>query len=159
MLPRRWFHLPDLELGGILMSVVNEMLLQSHDGVIRLFPALPQEWRDAAFQLRAVGAFLVTAEIRAGEIQPFLIESLAGAECRVESPWAGQDTAVRNLSSGALLPVRGAAIRFDTQPGARYLVFRAGQAEKPPQPLPPRHGPNQTPKKWHGCWLGIPRYF
>ncbi|MCI0422556.1 MAG: hypothetical protein L0312_25610, partial [Acidobacteria bacterium] len=61
-LPSRWFDMPDLEVGGILMTTINEMLLQSHDGVIRLFPARPDVWKNAAFRLRAVGAFLVKGE-------------------------------------------------------------------------------------------------
>ena len=38
------------------------MLLQSHTGVIRIFPAIPKEWKDVSFEsLRAMGAFLVSA--------------------------------------------------------------------------------------------------
>ena len=66
-LPGSWFDYPDLELGGILMTALNEMLLQSHDGVIRVFPSLPAGWRDASFQLRAAGGFLVSGEKRGGE--------------------------------------------------------------------------------------------
>ena len=41
---------------------IQEMLLQSHTGMIRVFPAVPAAWKDAAFSsLRAQGAFLVSA--------------------------------------------------------------------------------------------------
>jgi hypothetical protein len=46
---------------------VNEMLLQSHEGVIRFFPCWPRDL-DARFGgLRAVGAFVISAEFKAGE--------------------------------------------------------------------------------------------
>ena len=159
MLPRVWFFYPDLELGGILGATINEMLLQSHDGIIRVFPALPQNWHDVAFRLRAVGAFLVTGEVRRGEIQPFVVESLAGSECEIESPWAGQEITTRDLASGARLPARGSRIRFATRPGVSYLVFRLGQEERLPHAPTARHGPNRAPKEWRGCRLGIPRFF
>jgi alpha-L-fucosidase 2 len=42
---------------------VQEMLLQSHGGVIRVFPAIPADWDECDFShLRAEGAFLVSAQ-------------------------------------------------------------------------------------------------
>jgi alpha-L-fucosidase 2 len=42
---------------------VQEMLLQSQGGVVRVFPAIPETWNTLSFKnLRAEGAFLVTAE-------------------------------------------------------------------------------------------------
>ena len=46
------------------------MLLQSHRAMIRVFPAVPAGWRDAAFTtLRAQGAFLVSAGEAAGAVE------------------------------------------------------------------------------------------
>ncbi|MBL7829226.1 MAG: hypothetical protein JNJ57_21505 [Saprospiraceae bacterium] len=43
---------------------VQEMLLQSHNGIVRVFPAIPADWKQVSFQnLRAEGAFLVSAEL------------------------------------------------------------------------------------------------
>jgi len=48
-------------------AAVTEMLLQSWGGRIRLFPAVPTEWRDVAFtSLRAEGAVLVSATRQGG---------------------------------------------------------------------------------------------
>jgi len=53
-----------IETAGII-EAINSMLLQSHDGVLRIFPnwdrAVDAEFR----RLRAVGAFLVEARYRA----------------------------------------------------------------------------------------------
>jgi hypothetical protein len=159
MLPARWFDYPDLELGGVLMTALNEMLLQSHDGIIRIFPAMPAEWRDAAFQLRAVGAFMVTGEMRNGEVQPYLIESLNGSECHTEVPWPLG--VVKDIGTGRLVAQQGdrlAVLSFSTTKGSRYLVFRSGGPETLPQTPLPRH-PNNTPKQWRGRRIGIPRQF
>jgi hypothetical protein len=156
-LPGSWFDFPDLELGGVLMTTINEMLLQSHDGVIRVFPALPPEWREASFQLRAVGAFLVSGEMRGGEVQPVLVESLTGGACRLVNPWGTGDVSIRELPDGTPVPARGGVIDFDTRPRGRYLIFRPG-AETMPRAAA-AGGPNAAPKEWRGRRIGIPKNF
>ena len=65
---------------------LNDMLLQSWDGKLRIFPALPMHWDDVAFaSLRAEGAFLVSAERNQGELTRLHIKSLAGAPCHVKA--------------------------------------------------------------------------
>jgi len=42
---------------------VHEMLIQSYNGYIEIFPAVPRSWKDVSFyNLRAEGAFLVSAK-------------------------------------------------------------------------------------------------
>ncbi len=66
---------------------VNEMLMQSHEGVLRLFPVWPKD-RSARFgNLRANGAFLVSAEFRDGQARNVRIESEKGRECKLLNPW------------------------------------------------------------------------
>ncbi|MEI8121172.1 MAG: hypothetical protein WCI20_03910 [bacterium] len=70
-----------------LPLVLAEALMQSWDGTIRLFPAWPHH-REATFEnLRAKGAFLVSAKICQGSVQHLTITSLAGAALRLELPW------------------------------------------------------------------------
>jgi hypothetical protein len=72
------------------------MLLQSwsdpakdEPGVIRIFPALPAEWKEVEFRdLRAEGAFLVSAKRVGGVTQWIRIKSLAGEPCRVKTDLA-----------------------------------------------------------------------
>lgn len=67
-------------------ATINEMLMQSHEGIIRLFPCWDKK-SDAAFEnLRADGAFLVSSEIKSGKVASLKIKSLAGRKCRVEVP-------------------------------------------------------------------------
>jgi Concanavalin A-like lectin/glucanases superfamily/Glycosyl hydrolase family 65 central catalytic domain len=66
---------------------VTEMLMQSHDGVIRLFPCWPRDM-DARFgTLRAVGAFLVSAALEGGVITGVKIISEKGSDCVIANPW------------------------------------------------------------------------
>jgi hypothetical protein len=66
---------------------VTEMLLQSHEGVIRLFPCWPREL-DARFgTLSTVGAFLVSAELKDGIISGVKITSEKGGDCTLVNPW------------------------------------------------------------------------
>jgi hypothetical protein len=68
---------------------LNEMLLQSYEGVLRFFPCWPKSL-DARFgTLRAVGAFLVSAQLKGGEISGVSIVSEKGRDCAVANPWPG----------------------------------------------------------------------
>ena len=69
---------------------INEMLMQSHEGVIRLFPVWPQDQNARFAGLRAVGALLVSAELKAGVVSGVTIHSEKGRDCTVQNPWPGQ---------------------------------------------------------------------
>ncbi len=76
------------------LSCIDEMLLQSHEGIIRVFPVWPAG-KDARFgRLRACGAFLVSSELRGGEVDRVVIESEKGRPCTVQNPWPGRAAAV-----------------------------------------------------------------
>jgi alpha-L-fucosidase 2 len=69
---------------------VNEILLQSHQGVLRFFPVWAREQHARFGNLRAVGAFLVSAELRNGVVGRVKIQSEKGRVCTVQNPWPGQ---------------------------------------------------------------------
>jgi alpha-L-fucosidase 2 len=71
---------------------LQEMLLQSYSGTIRLFPAVPADWKDISFKtLRAEGAFLVSAEQRDGQTETVTIISEKGGTCHLENPFGKND--------------------------------------------------------------------
>jgi alpha-L-fucosidase 2 len=75
---------------------VQEMLLQSHGGRIRIFPAVPEEWKDVSFTtLRAEGAFLVSARRTAGAVKEIEIVAEKGGDCRLMSPFSGKEVALK----------------------------------------------------------------
>ncbi len=70
-----------------LPVVVNECLMQSYDGTIRLFPNWPPE-KDAEFtNLRAAGAFLVSCTLKDGVVRKVNITSEVGGILRIIVPW------------------------------------------------------------------------
>ncbi len=111
--------------GGFL--AINEMLLQSHEGVLRFFPCWPGD-QDARFgSLRAAGAFLVSAALREGSVTGVRIVSEQGLDCAVQNPWPGRP--VRIVRSGWLA-------RDATASGARFTFpTRAGETVEL-RPLP-----------------------
>ncbi len=83
---------PTSETPMAAASALQDLLIQSWGDRIRVFPALPSGWSDVSFHdLRAEGAFLVSAVRTGGRTQFIRIESQAGAPCRVQSdlptPW------------------------------------------------------------------------
>lgn len=82
------FHPPfqiDGNFGG--SAGISEMLLQSHEGEVRLLPALPDEWRDGAFRgLCARGGLVVDAEWHDGAVTVLGVYSRSGGEFTLAYP-------------------------------------------------------------------------
>ena len=77
-----------LEGNFAFASGLQEMLIQSHSGAVHIFPAVPVDWKDLSFrQLRTEGAFLVSAEKKAGQIQQIEINSTVGGQLRLINPF------------------------------------------------------------------------
>ncbi len=95
---------------------VSEMLLQSHEGVLRFFPCWPRKL-DARFgSLRAVGAFLVSAEFTSGNITGVKLTSEKGNDCVIVNPWP--EKSVRVMRNGKPTSLaRGARFTLHTMPG------------------------------------------
>lgn len=80
---------PVIETPLSAAASLQEMLLQSwgngFDNTIRVFPAVPASWKDAAFHnMRAEGAFLVSAARHEGQTSWIQIQSLAGEPLKVK---------------------------------------------------------------------------
>jgi hypothetical protein len=100
---------------------INEMLLQTHEGVMRLFPVWPKN-RPARFgRLRTHGAFLVSSELQDGEVKSLVIESEKGRECKLLNPWPGRSLALRRNEQEAET-LSGEIIRFKTQATERITI-------------------------------------
>ena len=111
-----------LEAGFCAAAAVMEMLLQSWGGVIRVFPAVPEFWHDAAFvRLRAEGAFLVSAKLARGAVEFVRIESEKGGRCVLKNPFDGE-VDVRDETSGGSTVAGGDLIEFDAGAGGSYVV-------------------------------------
>lgn len=80
-----------LEGNFAFASGIQQMLLQSHTGTIRVFPAIPASWQDVSFDhLRARGAFLVSAGMENGEVTHISVYSEKGGPLSILIP--GEET-------------------------------------------------------------------
>ena len=71
---------------------IQEMLLQSQGGVLRLFPAIPASWENVRFTtLRAEGAFVVSAVRTNGAVSQARILCEKGGPLRIASPNGGPE--------------------------------------------------------------------
>jgi alpha-L-fucosidase 2 len=97
-------------------NTINEMLLLSHENVLRFFKVWPRDTHPNArfMNLRAAGAFLVSADLINGIVDHVQIVSLKGQDCVLENPWpckvmtikAGDDLAVSTRSETLDLKTR-----------------------------------------------------
>jgi alpha-L-fucosidase 2 len=76
---------PVIETPLAAAQAVHEMLLQSREGDISVFPSIPAKWLNVSFRdLRADGAFLVSAERAQGETRSVRVVSLRGQSTRLQ---------------------------------------------------------------------------
>ncbi len=84
-----WDFHPPFQIDGNFgaSAGIAEMLIQSHEGAIRLLPALPDEWKNGSFKgLSARGGFVVSAAWKDGLVSTLDITSKLGGKCTVLMP-------------------------------------------------------------------------
>ena len=131
-----------MEFTGEMLAAVNEMLMQSNGGVIRLFPAMPNgdpeydrairhgyslseytaryneypAWEDVSFRrLLARGAFEVSADLCGSEITYLKITSNAGGRVRITSPYS-----LDKICASSGYTPKNNLLEFDTVKGESY---------------------------------------
>lgn len=77
-----------LEGNFAFAAALQEMLLQSYAGFIEIMPAVPDSWHTVSFEnLRAEGAFLVSAEKKENQITHVRIVATQGGKTRIRLPF------------------------------------------------------------------------
>ena len=141
-----------MEFTGEMLAAVEEMLLGSHNGTIRVFPAIPdgrpdyadfhrwgypvQEegarrrdygaWRDVSFnKLLAKGAFEVSAALSEGELSYIRLHSKKGGRARVTSPFLTKDYGVYFCGAPVEWAWEDGVFAFETEVGGEYLIAKA----------------------------------
>ena len=144
-----------MEYTGEMLAAVNEMLLQSHDGTIHIFPALPNgdkewermhrngysvteyidrcveypAWQDVRFdKLLAKGAFEVSATVADGKLAYIRIHSQKGGKACLRSPLLTKALPV--LCDGAEVKTQwdNGVLSFETVAGGVYQIGEAPNA-------------------------------
>lgn len=112
--------------GGIehlstIPATINEMLMQSHEKIIRIFPCWDRTQPVSFENLRADGAFLVSAELKNAEVVSLKIRSLAGRKCVVEC--SGIKTIIiADNKKKVKFKKTGNIVEFNTKPDTEYVL-------------------------------------
>jgi len=104
-----------------LTAAITEMLAQSHEGVIDLLPAVPNEWSTGQFDgVRVRGGFELDMVWKDKKIARVEILSTAGKPCRIVAGYGYKVT--RNGKEIAIKTNEDGSIEFDTIKGGKYLL-------------------------------------
>jgi len=107
-----------------LPVVINECMMQSYTGTIRLFPNTHNLGPARFENLRAAGAFLVSAAFDGRQVTNLSLLSEKGKTVRITKPWTSKEVKVIRTrdSYDVVLKDEGESVIFDTQSGERYRV-------------------------------------
>jgi len=141
-----------MEFTGEMLAAVNEMLLQSGGGIIRLFPAMPNgdpeydrlikrgqplneytaryneypAWENVSFdKLLARGAFEISSELKDSKLVYLKITSKAGGRVKITSPYS-----LSGIVEGTEYSLDNNVLEFDTEAGACYELGKKTEEKR-----------------------------
>jgi alpha-L-fucosidase 2 len=90
----------DGNFGGT--SGMGEMMLQSHDGVLNILPAIPDDWQEGTLTgMKARGGFEVDITWKNKQVTQLIIRSALGGKCKIKVP-----NSIKLVGGGLLLPMK-----------------------------------------------------
>lgn len=138
-----------MEFTGEMLAALNEMLIQSHNNLIRVFPAIPDgdpeyerlhrhgyplsdwlnrcakydAWKDVRFdKLLAKGAFEVTAEMKDSKLKFIEIYSKKGGKVNITSPYINSSFNVFCDGADITYDISDEILSFQTEEGKTYII-------------------------------------
>jgi len=107
-----------LEGNFAFASGIQEMLIQSHTGIVHVFPAVPREWKNISFfKLRTEGAFLISSTMKNGETKEIEILSEKGGLLKLYNPFI--NALFKSSSPSKLIDN---IITIETNPGQKIRI-------------------------------------
>lgn len=102
-----------IEQLNTIPDAIQEMMLQSYEGVLRIFPVWPvKNHPNASFRgFRACGAFEVSAVLKDGIADTITLISHKGHSCKLQNPWQGREAEVIR-SNGRVEKVSGEVLEI-----------------------------------------------
>jgi len=161
-LPNLWDTHPPFQIDGNFggTSGMTEMLLQSHEGFVRILPSLPATWKDGRFDgLVARGNFTVGASWENGHAEEITVTANCGGELCLHYPQIARG-AVRDAAGNTVEFERlsNDRIAFDTVAGATYRFREIPVVTQVPAPVELRVDADTLTLKWTGSDGDSARY-
>lgn len=127
---------PVIETPLMAARTIQDFVLTSYNDIIRIMPAIPSEWKEVSFyNLRAEGAFLVSAHRHDGKTRFIQIKSLAGEPCRVRTGMTGPIKAY-GTRSFKLTDVGNGVTQIDLEKNESIVLYSGLLPELEISPVP-----------------------
>jgi len=94
---------------GTYIQAVHEMLLQCEGDTVKIAPAIPRQWKDLAFSLKAFDDLTVDVTISSGNAEKVTVRAgrnYSGRPKTLVFP-DGRSTKIEGSAGGALTPLAG----------------------------------------------------
>lgn len=102
---------------------IQEMLLQSQNNIIKLFPAVPKEWKNASFNnLRTEGGCLISAELKDGLTIKVLLVPVQNGIVTIKNPFGSSDIDI--IGDVKSKSVTDTVIKLETLKGKDITIIK-----------------------------------
>jgi len=108
-----------IENWSTVPNTINEMLCMGHQDIVRVFPVWPRNQNASFHQIRVESAFLVSSELRGGEVKSLTLYSEKGRDLTLQNPWKNKKVEIKNKMNGKNI-VEGEYIKMKTKPNQTY---------------------------------------
>jgi alpha-L-fucosidase 2 len=116
-----------VEQEAIVALALAEAVVQDYDGLIRIAPAVPQEWNFEG-TVWVSHRTRVDVQVRAGVPTTVAIEAGATETLRVRNPWPGERVEVIDAHGKTVLNNADSTLQLPVRNGESYLLKRSGVA-------------------------------
>ena len=120
-----------LEKAGAI-EALNNMMLQSDDGIVKVFPVWPSGNNASFVKLRERDALLVSSALSSGTVQYVDITAEKARTVKLLSPWSGTNVSINGGATS--YTVSGSVISFNAAAGSTYNITFGGGTPPPTNP-------------------------
>ena len=116
---------PTPENNSAFMMMVTEMLMQSFNGIVRLFPGMTGKANARFGDLLAEGSFLISSEMADGKVRFVSITAQRSDTVQVKNPWRGKTVNVAR-KNGKKEKIKGVTLSISLRKGESVTLTPVG---------------------------------
>jgi hypothetical protein len=111
---------------AVVAGALQDALVQSYDGTLRVAAAIPRDW-DVDGSVQLAGGHRVSTQVRSGVPEYVGIQAGSDDTLSVANPWPGQAVRVTSGGRSVVAPTRAGVVRLKVTRGRSYTVERVAQ--------------------------------